>query len=213
VETNERCSPAPWSLLAGRMKDKSTLPLDPPLYPAAGSLGTLLVWMTGYKRQCSPIDSATTSGNLPKDNARLRPIPQLWSNFATTNSAREQHHARRYDLAPLRPWLGPAAKPNRSAKIEPLVCNHQWPLVSGVAILPRTFATSWYKSDDEGERGEKEAYQTLPSAGNLPSTGLASLEGGPLRHAHKRGEVEREETDRGSSGFCSCRGGGWNCQT
>ena len=53
----------------------------------------------------------------------------------------------------------------------------QWPLVSGVAILPRTFATSWYKSDDEGERGEKEAYQTLPSAGNLPSTGLASLEG------------------------------------
>src|ERR1700722_13443740 len=92
METNERCSPAPWSLLAGRMKDKSTLPLDPPLSPAAGSLGTLLVWMTGYKRRCSPIDSATALGNLPKDNARLGPIPQLRSIFATPNSASEQDH-------------------------------------------------------------------------------------------------------------------------
>ena len=65
METNKRCSPAPWSLLADRMKDKGTLPLDPPLSPAAGSLGTLLVWMTGYKRQCSPIDSATITSNPP----------------------------------------------------------------------------------------------------------------------------------------------------
>ena len=96
--------------------------------------------------------------------------------------------SERYDLAPLRPWLGPAAKPNRSAKIEPLACNGLWLAESQSShVRLRPPGISQMMKASEARKRRTKLCHRLAISLQLVSQVLL---GGPLRHAHKRGGLK-----------------------